>query len=78
MRADHPAVHGGYGFEKVAAARLAPPVSAGYALNPQQQWEAVQKMRSDQGKAELLEKLTKNTAAGDEGAQRAAERWLQI
>ncbi|KAI0467297.1 hypothetical protein F4859DRAFT_525943 [Xylaria cf. heliscus] len=77
MKADHPAVNGGYGFDKVVAARLAPPVSAGYALNPQQQWEAVQKMRYDRGKAELLEKLTKN-AVVDEGAQRVAQWWLKI
>lgn len=70
----HPAV-AGHGFEKIVAARLAPP-SPGHVLNPQQQWEAMQKMRSDQGKAELLEKLTKN--APDDGAQRAAQRWLKI
>ncbi|KAI1751086.1 hypothetical protein F4782DRAFT_203358 [Xylaria castorea] len=78
MRSDRPAVDGGYqGLEKVVEARLAPPVSAGYTLNPQQQWEAMQKMRSDKGKAELIEKMTKNTA-DDKGAQRAAQRWLKI
>ncbi|KAI1289008.1 hypothetical protein F5Y03DRAFT_70987 [Xylaria venustula] len=70
----HPAV-AGYGFEKLVAARLAPP-SAGHALNPQQQWEAMQKMKSDQGKAELLGKLTQNVA--DDGVQRVAQRWLKI
>ncbi|KAI0453935.1 hypothetical protein F5B21DRAFT_265709 [Xylaria acuta] len=77
MKPDHPAVDGGYVLQKVVEARLAAPVSAGYALNPQQQWEAVQKMRSDQGKAELIGKLTEN-AADDEGAQRAAQRWLKM
>ncbi|KAI1277829.1 hypothetical protein F5Y07DRAFT_388174 [Xylaria sp. FL0933] len=70
----HPAVSG-YGFEKVVAARLAPP-SAGHHLNPQQQWEAMQKRKSDQGKAELLGKLTMN--ANDDGVQRAAQKWLKI
>ncbi|KAF2972012.1 hypothetical protein GQX73_g1528 [Xylaria multiplex] len=65
----------GHGFEKLVAARLAPR-SAGYALNPQQQWEAMQKMKADEGKAKLMEKLTKN--ATDDGAQRAAQRWLRL
>ncbi|KAI0414557.1 hypothetical protein F5X98DRAFT_241432 [Xylaria grammica] len=68
----HPAV-AAYGFEKVVAARLAPPM-VGQTLNPQQQWEAVQKMKADEGKAELLQKLTRNST--DKGAQRAARRWL--
>ncbi|KAI1428954.1 hypothetical protein F5Y12DRAFT_782219 [Xylaria sp. FL1777] len=70
----HPAVNGD-GFEKVVAARLAPP-SPGHTLNPHQQWEAMQKLKTDQGKAELIEKLTMN--ATDHGVQRAAQRWLKI
>ena len=64
-----------YGFEKIEAARLAPP-RAGHTMNPQQQWEAMQKMRSDRGKAELLEKLTGNAA--DDGTARVVQRLLQI
>ncbi|KAK5625572.1 hypothetical protein RRF57_001288 [Xylaria bambusicola] len=64
-----------YGFEQIEAARLAPP-RAGHALNPQQQWEAMQKKRSERGKAELIEKLTEN--ATDDETQRAAQKWLQI
>ncbi|KAI0190734.1 hypothetical protein EV127DRAFT_79516 [Xylaria flabelliformis] len=77
MRADRPAVNGGYGLVKIVEARLAPPVSPEHALNPHQQWEAVQQKRFEQGKAELIEKLTKNTA-DDAGAQRAASRWLKM
>lgn len=63
-------------FRKIVAARMAPP-SPGHVLNPQQQWEAVQQMKVDKGKAELIGKLTKDAPA-DEGAQIAAQRWLKI
>ena len=51
MRADRPAVNGGYGLVKIVEARLAPPVSPEHALNPHQQWEAVQKKRFEEGKS---------------------------
>lgn len=67
--------HGGGSDKAGGAARRAPPGS-GYALNPQQQWEAMQKLKVDRGKAELIERLTRNAA--DEGTQRAAQKWLKI
>ncbi|KAI1180989.1 hypothetical protein F4777DRAFT_182091 [Nemania sp. FL0916] len=59
----------------VVAARMAAP-STGYALNPVQQWEAMQQRRIDQGKAELIEQLAGNSP--DEGARMVAGRWLKI
>ncbi|RWA03815.1 hypothetical protein EKO27_g11291, partial [Xylaria grammica] len=50
------------------------PAVAAYGFEKVQQWEAVQKMKADEGKAELLEKLTRDST--DKGAQRAARRWL--
>ncbi|GAP89864.2 putative negative acting factor [Rosellinia necatrix] len=74
----YPAVSAPDGFAKVVAARLAPP-SAGHALNPQQQWEAVQKLRVEQGKAELIEKLV-GSVPQDESTRLAlaARGWLKI
>ncbi|KAI8627585.1 hypothetical protein F5Y19DRAFT_172627 [Xylariaceae sp. FL1651] len=62
-------------FEKIVAARFAPP-SIGHTLNPQQQWEAKQKLKIEQGKAELIEMATKNATV--EGAQEVAQRWLRV
>ncbi|KAI0409370.1 hypothetical protein F4802DRAFT_593646 [Xylaria palmicola] len=75
MRSHPAAVVGASGVDKVAAARTAPP-TAGYAMNPQQQWEAVQRTRADQGKAELVGTLTGHAA--DAGLQLVAQRWLKI
>ncbi|KAI1814142.1 hypothetical protein GGS20DRAFT_598426 [Poronia punctata] len=64
-----------YGFEGLLAARMAPPI-AGHALNPQQQWEEKQKNRIEEGKAELMEKLTKD--APDDNARQFAKKWLNV
>ncbi|KAI1130148.1 hypothetical protein F5Y10DRAFT_276279 [Nemania abortiva] len=69
--------HAALSFGKAAAARSAPP-STGYALNPQQQWEAVQKSKVDKGKAELMKKLTGTSNPSDEDARRAAQWWLNM
>jgi hypothetical protein len=65
----------GYGFDGLVTARSAPP-RIGYVLNPQQEWEAKQKHKLDQAKAELIEKVTKN--ATEEGARQFAKTWLRV
>ncbi|KAI1264567.1 hypothetical protein F5Y18DRAFT_73932 [Xylariaceae sp. FL1019] len=50
-------------FEKLPAAKVAAP-TAGQILNLQQQWEALQKMKFEEGKDELMNKASGN-ASGD-------------
>lgn len=63
-----------HNFEKLLSARQAPP-SAGYALNPLQQREAMQKQDFEQRKAELLAK-----AQGIKGPSTSwvAQKWLTV
>jgi hypothetical protein len=66
-----------HGFENLLAAHpTAHLPTAGQTLNPQQQWEAMQKQRIEIGKAELMKKLTQDT--DDEGVHRIAEKWLNV
>ncbi|KAI0104221.1 hypothetical protein GGR51DRAFT_227743 [Nemania sp. FL0031] len=70
--------HAALNTDKIAAAARAAPATEGYALNPQQQWEAMQQLKVDRGKAELIGKLLTSNNAADEDAQRAAQKWLKI
>lgn len=62
-------------FEKILNARHAPP-TAGYALNPLQQREAMQKVSFDQQRAELLTKAS--GAAPHPSTQWVAKNWLTV
>lgn len=61
-------------FEKLLSARHAAP-TPGYALNPLQQREAMQKEDADKRRADLIAKAT--GAAGEE-VRRVAKKWLTI
>ncbi|CAJ2508574.1 Uu.00g136000.m01.CDS01 [Anthostomella pinea] len=63
-----------HNFEKLlSTARSAPP-TAGYAMNPLQQREAMQKEHFEKQKADLLAKA----ASGDKDSQWAAQKWLTV
>ncbi|KAI0150582.1 hypothetical protein GGR57DRAFT_186942 [Xylariaceae sp. FL1272] len=62
-------------FEKLVGDKVAAPTAGGYALTPQQQWEALQIMKLEQGKDELINKASGN-ASGD--TRTAAQKWLRI
>ena len=71
MAQPYPMAHN---FEKLLSARAAPP-TAGYAMNPLQQREAMQKEYFEQRKTELLAK-----ASGDSGpsGQWVAQKMLTV
>ena len=71
MAQPYPMAHN---FEKLLSARSAPP-TAGYALNPLQQREAMQKEHFEQGRTELLVKAT--GTAGESGKM-VAQKWLSV
>jgi hypothetical protein len=60
--------------DKLVSARQAPP-TAGYAMNPMQQWEAMQKANHDRKKAELV-----RNASGEAGeaGESVAQKWLAV
>jgi hypothetical protein len=65
-----------HNFEKLLSdARRAAP-TAGYAMNPLQQREAMQKQTYEQTRIELI---TRVTGAGvEESAQTVAKKWLSV
>ncbi|KAI1338099.1 hypothetical protein F5Y15DRAFT_131226 [Xylariaceae sp. FL0016] len=63
-----------HNFEKLVSARFAPP-TAGYAMNPLQQREAMQKEHLDREKAELLAKAS---AQGGQSTRFLAQTWLKV
>ncbi|KAH9890876.1 hypothetical protein F4778DRAFT_796376 [Xylariomycetidae sp. FL2044] len=79
-----------HNFEQLIAARNAPSVVPGYALNPLQQREAMQKEQFDKGRAELIAKATgqslsstSSSATGrgnsnNKDTQWVAKQWLVV
>jgi hypothetical protein len=63
-----------HNFEKLLSARLAPP-TPGFAMNPLQQWEAMQQDHAAQRKAEILAEAVGN--AGPSG-EWVAQKWLAV
>ncbi|KAK3936900.1 hypothetical protein QBC46DRAFT_461206 [Diplogelasinospora grovesii] len=75
MAQPYPMAHN---FEKLLSARMAPP-TAGYAMNPLQQREAMQKEDFEKRRSELLNKAT-GTATGSTGesVKLVAQKWLTV
>ncbi|KAK3384787.1 hypothetical protein B0H63DRAFT_395492 [Podospora didyma] len=60
----------------LTSARHAPPVAAGYALNPLQQREAMLKEKFEQSRDELLDKAA--GGATNESVKSVAKKWLSV